>query len=69
MAMPTKKRVVLSLARKVEIIDSVEKGGKSRAAIADEYSVAKSTVTSLYSNRATIKEAFDSSQFDHDRFI
>ena len=53
----------LSLSKKVDI---VEKGDRSRSAIAEEFCIARSTVTFLYSMRKDIREhgeAFDSSKF------
>ena len=41
----------------------VEKGERSRSAIAEEFFIARSTVTLLYRKRKDIREAFDSSKF------
>ena len=45
------KCAVLSLSKKVEIINTVEKGDKSHTAIAEEFGIAKSTVSLLYSKK------------------
>ena len=62
-AMAAGKRAALSLSKKVDIINLVEKGERSRSTIAEEFCIARSTVTLLYSKRKDIREAFDSSKF------
>ena len=56
-AMAAGKRAALSLSKKVE------KGERSRSAIVEEFCIARSTVTLLYSKRKDIREAFNSSKF------
>ena len=56
------ERAVLPLAKK---INTVEKGEKYRSTLADEFSIARSTITVLY--RKEIREAFESSQFGPNR--
>ena len=62
-AMAAGRRAALSLSKKVDIINLVEKGETSRSTIAEEFCIARSTVTLLYSKRKDIREAFDSSKY------
>ena len=62
-----KTQTALSLATKVDILNSVEKSGKRRSSIAQEFGVSKSTVTRLWSKRAELRAALQSSQFGPER--
>ena len=57
----------ISLTRKVEIIKAVESSKKSKSAIAEEFGVAKSTVTSIVKNKQKILEASDVASFTPER--
>ena len=54
----------LSLAKKLKIIEPVEKGDKSRRDVAKEFSVAKSTVSLLCCKKNTIRKAVESTIID-----
>ena len=66
MAAASKCHKSIPLAKKVEIIKTVE-GKKSKTAIGQEFEIAKSTVSSILKNKRKIFEAFESSTFGPDR--
>ena len=53
----------ITLAKKLEIIKAVESGRKSKSAIAEEFCVAKSTVSSIVKNKQKIVDASDACSF------
>ena len=57
----------ISLAKKLEIIKAFESGRKSKSAIAGEFCVAKSTVTSIVKNKQKIVDASDTASFTPER--
>ena len=67
MAAPSKGHKAIPLAKKVEIIKAVEEKKQSKTAIAHEFQVAKSTVSSILKNKRKTLEAFESSTFRPDR--
>ena len=60
-------RTALSLAKKLKIIEAVEKGDKSRCDVAKEFSVAKSTVSLLCCKKSMIRKAVESQKFSPHR--
>ena len=57
----------ISLAKKVEIIKAVESSNKYKSVIAEEFGIAKSTVTSIVKNKQKILEASDVASFTPER--
>ena len=57
----------ISLAKKLKIIEAVENAKKSKSAVAEEFSVAKSTVTSIMKNKQKIIDASNTAGFMPDR--
>ena len=57
----------ISLAKKLKIIEAVESGKKSKSAVAEEFSVAKSTVTSIVKNKQKIVNASNTASFMPER--
>ena len=61
--MASRKRTALSLAKKLKIIEAVEKGDKSRCDVAKEFLVAKSTVSLLCCKKSMFRKAVESQIF------
>ena len=57
----------ISLAKKVHIIKVVESKQKSQSMIAEEFDVAKSTVSSIMKNKEKILKVYESSGFGLER--
>ena len=59
----SKAGCAIFLAKKLEIIMAVESGKKSKSEIAEEFSVAKSMVSSIVKNKQKIFDASDTASF------
>lgn len=67
MASYSKKRKAISLDTKVEIVNEVKKGLKTKSDIAKEYGLASSTFSTILKNKDVILENYNSEGFGQNR--
>ncbi|GFR58716.1 tigger transposable element-derived protein 6 [Elysia marginata] len=67
LSVANKKRKCLSFETKLQIIDKVERGNKSKADICREYSIASSTLSTFLKDKEKIKAAVTEGTNHHKR--